>query len=150
MELLVAALPRPRCTMHLDTVVTMLDRDAFAVYPSVTRSMPVFRLRSSGRGLRIDQEVDLASALRRSLDASVRMIETGGDSLTREREQCNDASNLLALGPGVVVGYDHNVSTTERLTAAGIDLLTISGSELARGGGGARCLSCAVEHAPLA
>jgi arginine deiminase len=149
-ELLVAVLPSRRATIHLDTVLTMLDRDAFTVYPEVTRAMKVFRLRRGRDGLRIEAEVDLVSALARSVSTgALRLVETGGDEHGRDREQWDDANNLLALAPGVLIGYDRASATNERLDAAGFDVITIPGSELCRGRGGARCLSCPIERAPL-
>ena len=80
----------------------------------------------------------------------MRLIPTGGDRHAQDREQWDDANNVLAIAPGVVVGYDRNVATHERLRAAGIEVLTVPGAELGRGRGGTRCLSCPLERAPLA
>jgi arginine deiminase len=63
-EVLVAALPPQRATMHLDTVLTMVDRDAFTVYPEVAQTTSTFRLRRTGTGLGIDAAGDLRGALR--------------------------------------------------------------------------------------
>jgi arginine deiminase len=143
---LVALLPRNRATIHLDTVVTMVDRDAFTVYRSVVEQMPVYRLDRGPHGLRIRQERDLASALTDALGAPLRWIQTGGDELARDREQWDDANNVLALEPGVVIAYDRNVATNERLSAAGVEVLSTPGSELGQGRGGPRCLSAPFER----
>ena len=149
-EVLVAVLPSRRATMHLDTVLTMVDRDAFTVYPEVADRMQMFRVRRVAEGVRIDAQPDLGPALARMLRTrSVRLISTGGDPHARDREQWDDANNVLAIAPGVVIAYDRNVATNARLRAAGIEVLTIPGSELGRGRGGARCLSCPLERAPL-
>ena len=149
-EVLVAAIPAQRATMHLDTVLTMVDRDAFTVYPEVAETTSLFRVRRTGDRLRIDSAGDLRGALAAALDLpDVRLVPTGGDPHRRDREQWDDANNVLAVAPGVVVSYDRNVATNQRLAEAGVEVLTVPGSELGRGRGGARCLSCPLERAPL-
>ena len=69
-------------------------------------------------------------------------IATGGDDFESAREQWDDGNNLLALEPGVVVGYDRNTQTNRKLRAAGIEVIEIPGGELGRGRGGAHCMSC--------
>jgi arginine deiminase len=70
------------------------------------------------------------------------VIDTGPDPVIAEREQWDDGNNTLALQPGVVVAYERNVQTNARLLDAGIEVLTVAGSELGTGRGGPRCMSC--------
>lgn len=143
-------LPRVRAYMHLDTVMTMVDRDAFCVFPEVVDRMKAWSLRpeideSGELGVTVTEEDGLFDALADALDLDrVRVLTTGGDQYQAEREQWDDGNNLLTLEPGVVVAYDRNVDTNARLQRAGIEVITIPGSELGRGRGGARCMSCPI------
>ena len=74
------------------------------------------------------------------------LITTGGDGFEAEREQWNDANNVLTVSPGVVIGYERNTYTNEKYDKAGITVLPIPGDELGRGRGGARCMSCPIER----
>jgi arginine deiminase len=130
--------------------MTMVDRDAFCVFPEVVDRMRAWSLRprlmDDGRmDLEVTEESNLFDALADALDLDeVRILTTGGDEYQAEREQWDDGNNVLTLSPGVVVAYDRNVDTNARLQRAGIEVITIPGSELGRGRGGARCMSCPI------
>ncbi|MCA1921377.1 arginine deiminase, partial [Buttiauxella noackiae] len=142
-------LPKHRSCMHLDTVMTHIDIDTFSVYPEVVRKdAQCWTLTPDGRGgIKRHQEPNLLHAIEQALGIDqVRLITTGGDAFEAEREQWNDANNVLTVRPGVVIGYERNIWTNEKYDKAGIKVLPIPGDELGRGRGGARCMSCPLER----
>ena len=138
--------------MHLDTVCTMVDPDAVVMYPAIRDSLSAYPLRPDGAtaGSRWTAREPFLTAAAEAMGIDrLRVIDTGLDPVTAEREQWDDGNNTLALAPGVVVAYERNVETNARLEAAGIEVLRISGSELGSGRGGPRCMSCPMNRESL-
>jgi len=146
-EIVVVELPRTRSYMHLDTVMTMVDRDAFLVYPEVVDAARCWSVTpgASTNELAVVARPSVLDAVAGALGLdALRVVTTGGDPFGAAREQWDDADNVLALSPGVVVAYDRNVDTNARLRDAGIEVIAVDGTELSRGRGGPRCLTCPI------
>ncbi|HEX5907831.1 MAG TPA: arginine deiminase family protein, partial [Propionibacteriaceae bacterium] len=143
---LVVPINQDRATMHLDTICTMVDVDAVVMYPNVAHQLSAIAVRSgNGSDLIVDQPAPFLEAAARAMGIErLRLIDTGLDPVTAEREQWDDGNNTLALEPRVAVAYERNVETNQRLVEAGIEVIPIAGSELGSGRGGPRCMSCPI------
>ncbi|WP_066913335.1 arginine deiminase [Millisia brevis] len=147
---LAVPIAQERASMHLDTVCTMVDRDAVVMYPNIQNTLSAFTIHREDKGVSIKGANGFIEAAADAMGIDkLRVIDTGLDAVTAEREQWDDGNNTLALAPGVVIAYERNVETNARLEASGIEVLRISGSELGSGRGGPRCMSCPVLRDPL-
>ena len=150
-RVLAVDLPKVRSAMHLDTIVTQVDLDAFITYPSMTSDLDTFMVTPNPHGgVNVSEGEGLLQGLAwaSGLDHA-RAIEPALGSARAEREPWNDANNTLAIAPGEVVAYERNVAPNEILDRAGITVHTIPSYELPRGRGGPRCMSCPVRREPL-
>ena len=142
-----AEMPRERAAMHLDTVFTFCDRNVATLYePVVSQILPI--LFRPGGAAGVEAKVSERSFLDEVKDAlgltELKLVTTGGDEFEAERNQWDDGNNVVALEPGVVIGYERNEATNAKLTKSGIEVLAIAGQELGRGRGGGHCMTCPI------
>ncbi|CAM2065985.1 Arginine deiminase [Sulfidibacter corallicola] len=166
-------MPHERAVMHLDTIFTQIDREHCLVFPPFfckgIDSLPVIKMDLSGPKLEITLKDNFLSALADEGHALKPILCGGKNRLDQEREQWTDGANAFCLAPGVILGYSRNLKTANELEKVGynvvsgeevlakdIDLLDgkrylvmISGNELSRARGGARCMTFPLRRDPI-
>lgn len=175
-NVIVQQLPsEPESFIHLDMVFTLLDNDKCMVFkPLITQAnqyQTVHIIIEDGRVTSIRPVSGLLSVLKK-LGMDLKPIVCGGaDEWDQEREQWHSGANFFAFAPGKVISYARNIHTLEELSKSGFEIvkandfisgaadstvygnspcvLTIDGSELPRGGGGARCMTMPLSRKPL-
>ncbi|MDO4258458.1 MAG: arginine deiminase [Actinomycetaceae bacterium] len=149
-EVIALQMPKTRAQMHLDTVLTMADTGVFVKYAGLGM-LPSYSITAADKGgLHIEphvpEKMHQVIAAGMGLD-DIEVLSPPMDGPAAAREQWHDGSNLVAIAPGVVVAYERNTTTNEFLADRGIEVLPIVGSELGRGRGGPRCMTCPISRA---
>jgi arginine deiminase len=144
-EVLTVTLPRA-AGIHLDLVFAMVDRHTFAVWAPARDALRSHCWRATTNGVAVRAVRDPFSWL----SASCRVIPIGSRERERHGRGWDHGLNVLALAPGVVVAYADNQRANEQLAAGGVAVVAVSGSALAHGRGGPRCLSCPLHRDGLA
>lgn len=138
-------LPKTRANMHLDTMLTMVNHNTFCTVIDKDTDIKSWTIHKNDKGIFVEENNYFFGVLAKAIGSKdINLVSVGTDQFNTEREQWTDASNLLAIKPGLVIGYECNTETNKKLKNEGIDVIPIPSGELGRGRGGSHCMSCPI------
>lgn len=144
-QIIAVELSKTRSSMHLDTMMTMISQDTFASAFLADKQIRSWTIRPGDKEkcLVVEANTNFYSELAKALEVDkLNIILSNADYFANQREQWTDSANLLTIAPNEVIAYDRNIQMNKKLRAEGINVHEIPGSELSRGRGGPRCMSC--------
>ncbi|CAM9122557.1 arginine deiminase [Mycoplasma todarodis] len=139
-------IPHSHATMHLDTILTQMDKTLFSIDPDMYKENYTY-YEITRDGLEVFKNTHILNLLRKYVHPDTEVIQVGGGDIVRaKREQWNDGANCLAIAPGKIVVYERNVITNALVAEAGVEVIAVPSSELSLGRGGPRCMSMPLER----
>ena len=134
---------------HLDTICTVIDEDAVLMHPAAAYSLTAHTISPRPDGLRVSRAQPFLEAAAFAMGISrLRVIDSGTEPAWGQQGQWDDGSNVLAIGPSIVVSHERNWDTNARLETAGVQVIRVPSSELGSIRGGPRRMACAIARAP--
>lgn len=139
--------------MHLDTWLTMLDKDVFLYSGNIAGALKIWEIDLTKKEIEPkESKAKLADVLAKVVGKKVKMVPIAGENANQmdiDIETHFDGTNYLVIEPGVVVGYHRNRKTQAALEKVGVKVLSFNGNQLSLGMGSSRCMSMPLWRDPV-